>query len=75
MHMPYVCRKGACDLLVTIPMPFVLLQTAQLLSMPPVQDFLRAGQVLCIAVDQSGEEEQVVLPEAHTLTQLPLVRP
>jgi len=45
------------------------------LSTPPVQDFLRAGQVLCIAVDKSGQEEQVVLPDAHTLTQLPLVSP
>lgn len=37
------------------------------------QDFLEAGQVLCIAVDRSGQEERVVLPTAHTLTQLPLV--
>lgn len=38
-----------------------------------VQDFLHAGQVLCIAVDKTGQEERVVLPEAHTLTELPLV--
>jgi hypothetical protein len=38
-----------------------------------LQDFLSAGQVLCIAVDKTGQEEQVVLPEAHTLTNLPLV--
>lgn len=37
------------------------------------QDFLHAGQVLCIAVDKSGEEERVILPEAHTLSELPLV--
>jgi hypothetical protein len=40
-----------------------------------LQDFLRAGQVLCIASDKSGQEERVVLPEAHTLTDLPLVSP
>eukprot|EP00775_Hariotina_reticulata_P013314 gene13314-13443_t len=38
------------------------------------QDFLRADQVLCIAVDRSGQEERVVLPSAHTLTNLPLGR-
>ncbi|WIA22215.1 hypothetical protein OEZ85_004545 [Tetradesmus obliquus] len=37
------------------------------------QDFLQEGQVLCIALDKSGQEERVVLPTAHTLTQLPLV--
>lgn len=36
-------------------------------------DFLHEGQVLCIAVDKSGEEDRVVLPSAHTLTNLPLV--
>lgn len=39
----------------------------------PLQDFLHAGETLCIAVSKTGEEERVVLPEAHTLTELPLV--
>jgi hypothetical protein len=38
-----------------------------------LQDFLHAGQTLCIAVSKTGEEEHVVLPEAHTITELPLV--
>jgi hypothetical protein len=39
------------------------------------QDFLHADQILCIAVDRSNQEERVVLPSAHTLTNLPLVSP
>lgn len=38
-----------------------------------VQNFLHAGQTLCIAADKTGIEERVALPEAHTLTELPLV--
>jgi hypothetical protein len=39
----------------------------------PLQNFLHAGETLCIAVSKTGEEERVVLPEAHTMTELPLV--
>jgi hypothetical protein len=39
-----------------------------------VEDFLRQGQVLCQALGRDGSLEVVTLPEAHPLTNKPLVR-